>query len=185
PPGGGPAGARFLDVADLVPADDCDRSLRLSRCHETRALSSGEHLLGIRELSGSGNDVRPGDSQRHIKVAVLQVELARTDVRLVIPTVNIVIDDHPRVPLRHLIERTVVSHASPTLRRDIEVPHRLNVDRCARCEWRREIDSHRVAVNRALGVRAADSERLEMSSTVESLAGEIEGGAEENERRLI
>ncbi len=65
------------------------------------------------------------------------------------------------------------------------MPNRLDIQRRARSEWGREVDPHRRAVNRVLRIPAGNTERLEVSSAVESLAGEVESGVEEDERRLI
>src|SRR5205085_12532904 len=108
-----------------------------------------------------------------------------TDVGLVVPAVDIIVDSQARIPLRDLVERAVVSHPSTALGRDVESPRRLDVDGGSRGERRGQVDAHRRPEDRVPGVGAGDAQRLEGQSTVEALAGEVEGGVEEDERRLI
>src|SRR4051812_6641239 len=102
-----------------------------------------------------------------------------------VPAAYIVVDHHSRVPLRHLVERAVVAHPSPALRRDVEVPRRYDVERRAGSERSRQIDTHRRAEPRALRFDATDAQRFQMAPAIESLTGEVERSAEEDERRLI
>src|SRR5450759_3550446 len=176
---------RAIHVADFVRADDCDRCLRSSRRREASALSGREHLLRICELSGGGDDVRRRHCERDIEVAVFEIKLPRADVRLVVPAVDVVVNAEPRVPLRHLVERAIVPHASPALRRHVEVPRALYVQRRSGSERRRQIDPHRGSVNRMLRIDSGDAKRLEVSSAVESLTGEVETAAEEDEWGLV
>ena len=86
------------------------------------AASAVSTCSGFGELAGGGDDVRRWHRERDVEVAVLEIELAGADVRLVIPALHVVVDGDARIPLRDLVERAVVSHAPAALRGHVEVP---------------------------------------------------------------
>src|SRR3954466_6259725 len=176
---------RRLQLADFLGRDDRHRRPGFSCSRETGTLCGSQHLLRIRQLPGCSDDVGCRDGERDVKVTVLQIELTGAYVRLVIPSPHIVVNGHARVPLRDLVERTIVAHASPTLRRDVEPPSGIDEDRRTGRERRRQIDPHRRSVDRVLRIRTGDAERVQRQAAVESLAREVERRSEEDEGRLI
>ena len=144
-----------------------------------------EHLLRIGEPAGRGDDVRRRHGEGDVEAAVLEIELAGADIRLVIPPFHVIVDGEARVPLRDLVEWSVVAHASGALRRHAEVPGKVEIDRGPRREWREQIDAHRRAVDRPPRAPSGDARRIEHEPAGEALTGEVEGGAEEGERRLV
>ena len=142
-------------------------------------------MLRIHQLARRRDDVRGRHYHRDIEVSVLEIELTGSDVWLVVPAVHIVVDGETRVPLRNLVERTVVPHSSATLWRHVESPGEVDIEGSPRSQWCRKIHPHRRAVSRVLRRSAGDANRFERQPAIESLTGEIEGRAEENQRRLI
>ena len=90
-------------VLRLRCRDDLDRLYRAARPREARPLGRRPHRERVRHRS-RGCDEKPSrEGERHIKVAVFEVELAGANVGQGIPAVHIVVDDHTRIPLADLV----------------------------------------------------------------------------------
>ena len=100
---------------------------------------------------------------------------------------DVVVDDHPRVPLADLVQPAAdPAHAPAAVRRHGEVPGDVEVDRARRREPGRQLDPHHRAVRGALELSPTRGEPLDRDSTDEALAREVEDRpAREMERRLV
>ena len=129
--------SRGIGVAGFVTCHDRDRRVRPAGSRQARTLRRREHLLRVPQLPRCGHEVCRRYRERDVKAPVLEIELARADVRLVVPAADIVEHREPRVPLGHLIKRPVMTHASGAHRRHAEMPREIDVDRRTRRQRRR------------------------------------------------
>ncbi len=102
--------------------DDAHRLIRLCRLCEPCDCGWRQHLVRVLQSPGRGDDVasRHGDLER--VVAVLEVELALSEVWLGIEAAEIVVDRNAGIPLRDLIQRPITTHAVGAVLRNVEVP---------------------------------------------------------------
>src|SRR5439155_15634898 len=91
-------------LPDLRLRDDGDGGVRPGRADEPRALVRGEHRDGVGERPRRGHHEALRHGDRHVEIAVLEVELALAEVRLGVPAAHVVVYRYPRVPLRDLIQ---------------------------------------------------------------------------------
>src|SRR5205823_5917818 len=84
--------------------DDRDRGVGPDRPGEARTLARREHLHGVGQRARRRNDEAPRHGDGHVEIAVLEVELALTEVLLGVPTAHVVVHRNPRVPLRYLVQ---------------------------------------------------------------------------------
>ena len=169
----------------LGGADDRDGRVAPGRACQAFTLRGSEGLLGIEEPAGGRDDIASGYRHVHVELAILQVELARADVGLVVPSLHVIIDRDAGIPLPQLVKRPVVPHPAGAVGRHREVPLDGDLAGGVRSHGRREIHAHGGAERRAPGGVAVHGERFHRSATRKSLAGEVECGVLENQRRLM
>ena len=134
---------------EFVRGDDVHHLLRLGRFGQARDLRRGEHILGIVERSGGGHDVSSRHGHAECKVAVVQIELALSEIRLGVPAAHVVVHRHTRIPLRNLVELAVASHAVGAMLRHRKTVGDVNRRRASRCQRFGEIHlEHRFVVAR-------------------------------------
>ncbi len=123
-PGERAAGARTRDTPRQIGVGD-DRDLRAGgrRClGQPRPLGLCEHVAGVVERASSTHNVAGGDRDSVGEVAVLEIELTLPEVRLGVPSLQIVIHGDPRIPLRQLVQRPVAAHPIRAVHRHLKMP---------------------------------------------------------------
>jgi hypothetical protein len=143
------AGRQQRGGTHVVGTDDVDDRVRTGRRGEPPPDPLRIHQRGIPEHARRPHRVAGGQSQRDVEVAVLEIELARPQELVGIPPPDVVIDRHPRIPLRYLIEPAfgIVLAAGTAAERNRVVPR--DRDRGHRLGRKRpvEIDAHHGAVH--------------------------------------
>ena len=95
-------------IVDFVRSPDHHRLVAVARLLQPRYLRFGQHVFRIDQLTRSGHDHLAGHSYVIVKVTILQVKLA-AEVGERVPTAKIVIDAHPRIPLRNVVDISLSS----------------------------------------------------------------------------
>ncbi len=94
-------------IGHFLRGADVDRAVALPRGGEASALSGGEYLVRVLQHARSHHDVRRGDVDSVVVVAVVEVELAVPHERESIPAANVVVHGHARVPLSDVVYGSV------------------------------------------------------------------------------
>ncbi len=92
------AAVRIITVLSLLRA-----------CSSRVDLRFGKHILRIDQLARAGHDHLAGHGYVIVEVSILQVKLA-ADVGQRVPAAKIVIDAHARIPLRHVVDFSLLRH---------------------------------------------------------------------------
>ena len=118
------------------------RRFGLRRLRQPRDLRRRQHLGGVLEHARRGDDVARGNGHREVVVAILEIELALPEVRLGVPSAQVVEDADTRIPLRELVERAVAPHAVGAVLGNVEVPRDVERRRLSRRERRGQVRFH-------------------------------------------
>ena len=121
-PGHHPRGPGTCRTAgEFGGSDDPHHAVGLGRLGQPRDLRRGQHLAGILQRTGRGDDVAGRERDRQVVVAEVEVELALPEVGLDVPAAHVIVDGDAGIPLRNLVERTVAAHPVGTVLRHQEV----------------------------------------------------------------
>ena len=92
----------------LVRLDDELRRFRGECLGQARALRRREHLRLVQDDAGALHDVVVRHREAHVVVAEVEVELALPQELVGLPAVHVIVDGGAGVPLRHLVEPSVL-----------------------------------------------------------------------------
>ncbi len=149
----------------------------------------GPHRERVSHGPCRGNEEPRRQRERDVEVAVFEVELPGADVGQGIPSVYVVVHDHPRVPLADLVQPVSdAPHAPAAVWRHREMPGDVEVDRSPGRQGAggRELDPHHRPVFGPPELRSGCAKSLDRDPADEPLAGEVEHGtAREVQRRLV
>ena len=161
--GAGGTGGR---LPGFLARDDGDGRIGDAGARQPGALGGGEDLERIHERAARRDDEAARHGQREIDVAVLEVELALTEVLLGVPAPHVVVDREPRVPLGDLVQpprgEVLPAHAVGAVLGDLEGEGELHRDRSAGRQRTVEIGPEHGAV-RGRRERRAPQRRVAVS----------------------
>ena len=114
--------------------DDRDGGVGPHRPREPGALVRGEHDRRVRERARRRHDEASRHGDRHVEVAVLEIDLALTQILLGVPAAHVVVHGHAWIPLRDLVQpaprellpthavRPVLGHFEPVRQLELRPP---------------------------------------------------------------
>ena len=134
----------------LIGIDDEHRRVGGTGSRQPLLLDLRQHLVGIHQLAGRGDNVIFGDSNANDVVPKLESELTAPEELLVVPAIHIGESHHARIPLSNFVDvvlvfgKILVSRPPADKLRVVDciIPLDIERHRITRGERRWQIDSH-------------------------------------------